>query len=47
MVMIKVKLVQQLVFPDQTPWHQIFLDLLKAYDAMDWEKTLDFFWVTV
>ncbi len=41
MAMIKAKLVQQLAFLDQTPWHQIFLDLHKAYDTMDWEKTLD------
>jgi hypothetical protein len=35
MATIKVKLVQQLAFLDQKPWHQIFLDLHKAYDAMD------------
>ena len=22
-------------------WHQIFLDVHKAYDAMDWEKILE------
>jgi hypothetical protein len=38
---IKVKLAQQLAFLDQKPWHQIFLDLHKAYDTMDWEKTLE------
>jgi hypothetical protein len=38
---IEVKLVQQLALLDQKPWHQIFLDLHKAYDAMDWEKTLE------
>ncbi len=39
--MIEVKLVQQLAFLDQKPWHQIFLDLHKAYDPMDREKTLE------
>ena len=38
---IEVKLTQQLAFLDHKPWHQIFLDLHKAYDAMDWEKTLE------
>jgi hypothetical protein len=40
---IEVKLAQQLAFLDQKPWHQIFLDLHKAYDAMDQEKTLEIF----
>jgi hypothetical protein len=40
-VTLEVKLVQQLAFLGQKPWHQIFLDLHKAYDAMDWEKTLE------
>jgi hypothetical protein len=39
--MIEVKLAQQLAFLDQKPWHQIFLDLHKAYDAMDCKKTLE------
>jgi hypothetical protein len=38
---IEVNLAQQLAFLDQKPWHQIFLDLHKVYDAMDWEKTLE------
>jgi hypothetical protein len=38
---IEVKLAQQLTFLDQKPWHQIFLDLHKAYDAMDREKALE------
>jgi hypothetical protein len=38
---IEVKLAQQLAFLDQMPGHQIFLDLHKAYDAMDCKKTLD------
>ncbi len=32
---------QQLAFLDQKPWHQIFLDLHKMYDAMDREKALE------
>jgi hypothetical protein len=38
---IEVKLAQQLALLDQEPWHQIFLDLHKAYDAIYWEKTLE------
>ena len=38
---IELKLAQQLAFLDQKPWHQIFLDLHKAYDTMDWEKALE------
>jgi hypothetical protein len=38
---IKMKLAQQLAFLDQKPWHQIFLDLHKVYDAMNWENTLE------
>jgi hypothetical protein len=38
---IVVNLVQQLTFLDEKPWHQIFLDLHKAYDAMDCKKILE------
>ncbi len=38
-VTIEVKLAQQLAFLDQKPLHQIFLDLHKAYDTTDCEKT--------
>jgi hypothetical protein len=32
---MEVKLVQQLVYQEQEAWHQIFLDLQKAYNLMD------------
>jgi hypothetical protein len=40
MASIEVKLAQQLMFLDQKPWHQIFLDLHKAYNNMDLGENL-------
>ncbi len=37
---MEVKLKQQLVWVDQEPLHQIYLDLRKAYDALDWGRCL-------
>jgi len=37
---MEVKLQQQLVWVDQEPLHQIYLDLRKAYDALDWGRCL-------
>ncbi len=38
---MEVKLQQQLVWVDQQPLYQIYLDLRKAYDALDWERCLE------
>ncbi len=35
------KLAQQLAYREQEAWYQIFLDLQKAYDAMDRGQCLD------
>ena len=37
---IKAKLHQSLAWRDQCPLYQIYVDLKKAYDALDWEQTL-------
>ncbi len=37
---IKAKLAQSLVWRDQCPLYQIYVDLKKAYDALDRERTL-------
>ncbi len=37
---MEVKLHQQLAWVDQEPLYQIYLDLRKAYDALDWEHCL-------
>jgi hypothetical protein len=38
---IKAKLHQSLAWRDQCPLYQIYIDLKKAYDALDWERTLE------
>ena len=38
---MKAKLVQQLAFTEQCPLFGIFINLQKAYDAMDWERGVD------
>ena len=38
--MIKAKLVQQLAHIEQVPFYRVFIDLKKAFDAMDWERCL-------
>jgi hypothetical protein len=35
---MEVKLHQQLARVDQAPLYQIYLDLKKAYDALDWTQ---------
>jgi hypothetical protein len=37
---IKAKLTQQLAHIKQTPFYRVFIDLKKAFDAMDWERCL-------
>ncbi len=37
---MEVKLQQQLAWMDQEPLYQIYLDLRKAYDALDWGRRL-------
>ncbi len=37
---MEVKLQQQLAWVDQEPLYQIYLDLRKAYDALDWGQCL-------
>ncbi len=37
---IKVKLQQQLAWAEQEPLYQIYLDLQKAHDALDWGRCL-------
>ena len=36
--MIKEKLAQQLAHIEQVPFYRVFIDLKKAFDAMDWER---------
>ncbi len=38
---MEVKLQQQLAWVDQEPLYQIYLDLRKAYDALDWGRCLE------
>jgi hypothetical protein len=38
---MEVKLAQQLAYQEQEAWYQIFLDLQKAYDAMDRGRCLE------
>jgi hypothetical protein len=40
-VIMEVKLQQQLAWVDQEPLYQIYLDLRKAYDALDLERCLE------
>ena len=37
---LKSKLIQQLTAMRETVFYEIFLDLQKVYDALDWEKCL-------
>jgi hypothetical protein len=37
---IKAKLTQQLAHIEQAPFYGVFIDLKKAFDAMDWERCL-------
>jgi hypothetical protein len=37
---MEVKLQQQLAWAEQEPLYQIYLDLQKAYDALDWGRCL-------
>jgi hypothetical protein len=37
---IEAKLTQQLAHIEQTPFYGVFVDLTKAFDAMDWEQCL-------
>ena len=37
---IEAKLAQQLVHLEQVPFYRVFLDLKKAFDAMDWERCI-------
>ena len=39
---VEAKLAQQLVFLEQEALHSVFIDLKKAYDAMDREQPRDF-----
>ncbi len=41
MAIMEVKLQQQLVWVDQEPLYQIYLDLRKANDALDWGRCLE------
>jgi hypothetical protein len=38
---MEVKLNQQLAWVDQAPLYQIYLDLKKAYNALDWTRCLE------
>ena len=38
---VKAKLAQQLAFLEQEALHSVFIDLKKAYDAMDRERCLE------
>ncbi len=38
---MEVKLAQQFTYQEQEAWYQIFLDLRKAYDAMDRGRCLE------
>jgi hypothetical protein len=39
-VVIEAKLTQQLAPIEQAPFHRVFIDLKKAFDAMDWKRCL-------
>ncbi len=39
-VVMEVKLTQQLDHIEQAPFYGVFIDLKKAFDAMDWERCL-------
>jgi hypothetical protein len=39
-VVIEVKLMQQLDHIEQAPFYGVFINLKKAFDAMDWERCL-------
>jgi hypothetical protein len=41
MAIMEVKLQQQLAWGEQEPLYQIYLDLRKAYDALDWGLCLE------
>jgi hypothetical protein len=41
MAIMEVKLHQQLAWVDQAPLYQIYLDLKKAYDTLDWTRCLE------
>jgi hypothetical protein len=52
MARIKAKLHQSLAWRDQCPLYQIYVDLKKAFDALDWGQMLKIFgslwsWVKV
>jgi hypothetical protein len=40
MATIEAKLAQQLAWIEQEPLYQVFIDLRKAYDHLDWERCL-------
>lgn len=40
---IEAKIVQQLAAIQQVPFHEVFLDLWKAYDMLDHDRTLEIF----
>jgi hypothetical protein len=40
---VEAKLAQQLAYIEQEPLYQTFIDLKKAYDAMDRERCLEIF----
>jgi hypothetical protein len=40
MATIEAKLAQQLAWMEQEPLYQVFVDLRKAYDHLDWERCL-------
>ena len=39
-VVIEAKLAQQLSYIDLWPFYKVFLDLHKAFDAINWDRTL-------
>jgi hypothetical protein len=39
-MVIKAKQTQQLAHIEQAPFYRVFVDLRKAFDAMDWERCL-------
>ncbi len=41
MAIMEAKLQQQLAWAEQEPLYQIYLDLWKAYDALDWGRCLE------
>ncbi len=38
--MIEAKLTQQLAHIEQSPFYGVFVNLTKAFDAMDWKRCL-------